>query len=53
MTVPQVPLLAQTVDLEFEFTFRSSATLEPNCAIADVRADRATVWSGLKSPIVA
>ncbi|MGO4363268.1 molybdopterin cofactor-binding domain-containing protein [Terrabacter sp. RAF57] len=53
MTVPKVPLLAQTVDLRFEFMFRSSAALEPNCAIADVRDDRATVWAGLKAPIVA
>ncbi|GAB3065013.1 molybdopterin cofactor-binding domain-containing protein [Pedococcus soli] len=53
MAVPKVPLLARTVDLRFEFMFRSSAALEPNCAIADVRAGRATVWAGLKSPIVA
>ncbi|MBR7744899.1 xanthine dehydrogenase family protein molybdopterin-binding subunit [Phycicoccus sp. BSK3Z-2] len=53
MVVPKVPLLATTLDLEVEFMFRSSAALEPNCAIADVRPDRATVWSGLKAPIVA
>jgi isoquinoline 1-oxidoreductase beta subunit len=53
MTVPKVPLLAQTIDMRFEFMFRSSAALEPNCAIADVRDDRATVWAGLKAPIVA
>ncbi len=33
--------------------FRSSAALEPYAAIADVRADRAEVWAGLKAPIVA
>ncbi len=53
MSVPKVPLLTQTVDMRFEFMFRSSAALEPNCAIADVRDDRATVWAGLKAPIVA
>ncbi len=53
MVVPRVPLLATTLDLRFEFMFRSSAALEPNCAIADVRPDRATVWAGLKAPIVA
>ncbi len=53
MAVPRVPILTQQVDLRFEFMFRSSAALEPNCAIADVRPDRATVWAGLKSPIVA
>ncbi|WP_278259560.1 molybdopterin cofactor-binding domain-containing protein [Nocardioides convexus] len=25
--------------------------MEPNCAVADVRAGRATIWGGLKSPI--
>ena len=53
MAVPKVPLLARTLDMRFEFMFRSSAALEPNCAIADVRGGRATVWAGLKSPIVA
>ncbi|MGG5260941.1 molybdopterin cofactor-binding domain-containing protein [Phycicoccus avicenniae] len=53
MVVPKVPILASTLDLRVEFMFRSSAALEPNCAIADVRADRATVWAGLKAPIVA
>jgi isoquinoline 1-oxidoreductase beta subunit len=27
--------------------------METNCAVADVRSDRAEIWSGLKSPIVA
>jgi isoquinoline 1-oxidoreductase beta subunit len=53
LLVPKVPLLARTLDATFTFMFRSSAALEPNCAIADVRADRATVWAGLKSPLVA
>jgi isoquinoline 1-oxidoreductase beta subunit len=53
LAVPSVPLLASTVEASFTFMFRSSAALEPNCAIADVRSDRATVWAGLKSPIVA
>jgi isoquinoline 1-oxidoreductase beta subunit len=53
LAVPKVPLLADTVEADFTFMFRSSAALEPNCAIADVRSDRATVWAGLKSPIVA
>ncbi|GAA1906383.1 molybdopterin cofactor-binding domain-containing protein [Lapillicoccus jejuensis] len=53
MAVPSVPVLAKQLDLRFEFMFRSSAALEPNCAIADVRSDRATVWAGLKAPIVA
>jgi isoquinoline 1-oxidoreductase beta subunit len=52
MLVPKVPLV-RTVDADFTFMFRSSAALEPYAAIADVRADRATVWAGLKAPIVA
>jgi isoquinoline 1-oxidoreductase beta subunit len=53
MTVPQLPILTQVLDAEFAFMFRSSAALETNCAIADVRPTGATVWAGLKSPIVA
>ncbi|MFC6707011.1 molybdopterin cofactor-binding domain-containing protein [Flexivirga alba] len=53
LAVPKLPLLGIQVDTDFEFMFRSSAALETNCAIADVRDDHATIWSGLKSPIVA
>jgi isoquinoline 1-oxidoreductase beta subunit len=51
LAVPDVPLLAATVEGSFTFMFRSGAALEPNCAVADVRGDNATVWAGLKSPI--
>lgn len=47
------PLLTQAVDAEFDFAFVSHAPMETNSAIADVRADRAEIWSGLKSPVVA
>ncbi|HEX5404530.1 MAG TPA: molybdopterin cofactor-binding domain-containing protein [Pseudonocardiaceae bacterium] len=47
------PLLAQTVDAEFTFAFASNSPLEPDNAIADVRSDRAEIWSSLKVPIVA
>ncbi len=53
LAVPKVPVLAKTVEASFTFMFRSSAALEPYAAIADVRSDRAEVWAGLKSPIVA
>ncbi len=53
LLVPNVPILAKTVNTEFTFWFASNSALEPNCAIADVRADRAEIWSGLKSPITA
>ncbi|MFF7563637.1 molybdopterin cofactor-binding domain-containing protein [Streptomyces pseudovenezuelae] len=45
--------LVKKVDTEFDFAFASHAPLETNSAVADVRADRAEIWSGLKSPIVA
>ncbi|VXC31901.1 molybdopterin cofactor-binding domain-containing protein [Nocardioides sp. AX2bis] len=52
--VPDLPLLGnKTHELSFEFMFRSSAALEPYAAVADVRADSAEVWAGLKSPILA
>ena len=53
LVVPKVPVLAKTVEIDVAFMFRSSAALEPYAAIADVRSDRAEVWAGLKSPIVA
>lgn len=53
MVVPNVPILAEQIDADFAFAFRSSAALEPNCAIADVREDSAEIWAGLKVPILA
>jgi len=53
MVVPVVPILTKTIDASFTFSFASNSPLETNCAIADVRADRAEIWSCLKSPIVA
>ncbi|MFI8306349.1 molybdopterin cofactor-binding domain-containing protein [Streptomyces sp. NPDC085927] len=48
-----LPPLTPSVEGRFTFHFRSNSALEPNCAIADVRPDRAEVWSSLKAPIVA
>ncbi|MCC8242972.1 molybdopterin cofactor-binding domain-containing protein [Saccharothrix luteola] len=48
-----LPSPTPTVEDRFTFHFRGNSALEPNCAIADVRPDRAEVWSSLKSPIVA
>ncbi|MBY8882002.1 molybdopterin cofactor-binding domain-containing protein [Actinacidiphila acidipaludis] len=53
LVVPPLPLLTKAVDLRFTFHFASNSALEPNCAVADVRADRAEIWAALKSPIVA
>ena len=46
------PLGALTVDGEFEMAPASHAPLEVDCAIADVRANRAEIWAGLQSPII-
>ncbi|MCI2418340.1 molybdopterin-dependent oxidoreductase [Saccharopolyspora sp. K220] len=51
--LPLAPPVGKTVEGEFTFYFRGNSALEPNCAIADVRADRAEIWGSLKSPIVA
>ncbi len=48
--LPANPLL-KTMSLDLTFYFRSNSAMDTNSAIADVRADRATVWSGLKSPV--
>ena len=45
--------LAKTVTGEFLFYFRSNSALDTNAAVADVRKDRAEVWSALKTPIAA
>ncbi|WP_434096569.1 molybdopterin cofactor-binding domain-containing protein [Streptomyces nitrosporeus] len=45
--------LTPSVEGRFTFHFRSNSALETNCAIADVRSDRAEIWSSLKAPIVA
>ncbi|HEY0449652.1 molybdopterin cofactor-binding domain-containing protein [Actinophytocola sp.] len=45
------PLGALSVEGEFTFAFASNAPLEPDNAIADVRPDRAEIWSTLKVPI--
>ncbi|MFC9909790.1 molybdopterin cofactor-binding domain-containing protein [Streptomyces sp. NPDC127197] len=53
LVVSPLPLLTKAVDARFTFHFASNSALETNCAIADVRADSAEIWAGLKSPIVA
>ncbi|MEU7469495.1 molybdopterin cofactor-binding domain-containing protein [Streptomyces sp. NPDC044984] len=48
-----LPPPTPSVEERFTFHFRSNSALEPNAAIADVRSDRAEIWSSLKAPIVA
>ncbi|MFP3990606.1 molybdopterin cofactor-binding domain-containing protein [Streptomyces sp. E11-3] len=47
------PLLTRYIEAEFDFAPVSHAPLETNSAVADVRADRATVWTAAQSPIAA
>ena len=37
---------ARTIEAEYEFPFQSHASMGPACALADVQADSATVWTG-------
>ncbi|PUA79741.1 molybdopterin cofactor-binding domain-containing protein [Nocardioides currus] len=50
--LPDTPL-ARTITGDFTFYFRSNSAMDTNSAVADVRKDRATIWAGLKSPVVA
>jgi isoquinoline 1-oxidoreductase beta subunit len=52
-TLPALPLGPLSVSGEFTFYFASNTPLEPDWAIADVRADSAEIWGPFKVPIVA
>src|SRR3954447_16513526 len=45
------PPVGEAIEQVFTFHFRPGDPLETNCAVADVRADRAEIWSSLKAPI--
>ena len=47
------PLGTAAVTREFAFAFAPHAPLEVHTCVADVRAERAELWYGAKSPIVA
>ncbi|WTW99326.1 molybdopterin-dependent oxidoreductase [Streptomycetaceae bacterium NBC_01309] len=53
LVIPPLPLLTRAVDIRFTFAFAGNSALETNCAVADVRADRAEIWGSLKSPVTA
>jgi isoquinoline 1-oxidoreductase beta subunit len=48
---PAAPL-TKVVDAEFTFWSKSNSALEPQTAIADVRADKATIWAACQAPIL-
>jgi isoquinoline 1-oxidoreductase beta subunit len=52
-TLPPIvpPILTKKIDADFVFAFASNSALETNNAIADVKADGAEIWSGVKAPI--
>ena len=41
---------ARIVEAEYEWPLQSHSCMGPACAIADVQADRATVWTGSQKP---
>jgi CO/xanthine dehydrogenase Mo-binding subunit len=41
---------ARVVEAEYEWPFQSHASMGPACAVADVRADGAVVWTGSQKP---
>src|SRR5881628_376169 len=41
---------AKIVEAEYEWPFQSHASMGPACAVADVRADGVTVWTGSQKP---
>jgi CO/xanthine dehydrogenase Mo-binding subunit len=41
---------AKVVEAEYEWPFQSHASMGPGCAVADVRADGVTVWTGTQKP---
>jgi isoquinoline 1-oxidoreductase beta subunit len=49
--LPMTPAVGAILDQRFTFYFRPGDPLETNCAVADVRADRAEIFSCLQNPI--
>jgi nicotinate dehydrogenase subunit B len=41
---------ARTLEAEYEWPFQSHASMGPACAVADVRDDGVTVWTGSQKP---
>jgi CO/xanthine dehydrogenase Mo-binding subunit len=43
-------IAARIVEAEYEWPFQSHASMGPACAVADVRSEGATVWTGSQKP---
>lgn len=52
-TVPDVPLLTDSIEGEFIFPYMGHAPMETMTSIADVSGGRARVWTGAKTPLAA
>jgi len=45
-----LPFAARTIKATYETPFQMHGSIGPSCAIADVRADSATIWGGTQMP---
>jgi nicotinate dehydrogenase subunit B len=45
-----IPASPKIVEAEYEWPFQSHASMGPACAIADVKKDSCTVWTGSQKP---
>ncbi len=43
---------AKTFDNTYRWPFQMHAMIGPSCSVADVRGDKATVWSGSQAPFI-
>jgi len=41
---------ARVIEAEYEWPFQSHASMGPACAVADVKKDKATIWTGSQKP---
>jgi isoquinoline 1-oxidoreductase beta subunit len=47
---PEMPAGAKVVEATYDFPYLAHCTMEPLNAVADVRADRCTIWAGSQNP---
>jgi isoquinoline 1-oxidoreductase beta subunit len=50
--LPLGGITPKTLKYTTTYAFQTNTPLEPNCAVADVRPDRAEIWTPAKNPIV-
>jgi nicotinate dehydrogenase subunit B len=42
--------VAKMVEAEYQWPFQSHASMGPSCAVADVKGDQCTIWTGSQKP---